>query len=273
MLDDDVIKIAIVGKPNTGKSTLSNKLLGTDTSIVSDVAGTTRDVIKGEFTYKGQKFLSLDTAGIRRRARIDENIEYYSVNRAIKAIGEADLVILLLDATEGLSDQDKKIAALACEQGRGVIIVLNKWDLMPDVKNALTAVVDRIRFLFGQMNYAPILPLSAKDGEGVNTLLQTAVKMRRQLTRKIETATLNEALARWQTEHPPPSGPKTRFSIKYGVQTSVNPVSFAFFATRPHAVRGNYASYIENKIRETLGFSLIPVTIDWRGTRKPRRNS
>jgi GTP-binding protein len=272
MYDDDVIKIAIVGKPNTGKSTLSNKLLGADTSIVSGVAGTTRDVIKGEFTYKGQKFLSLDTAGIRRRARIDENIEYYSVNRAIKAIGEADLVILLLDATEGLSDQDKKIAALACEQGRGVIIALNKWDLMPDVKNALAAVVDRIRFLFGQMNYAPILPLSAKDGEGVNTLLQTAVKMHRQLTRKIETATLNEALARWQTEHPPPSGPKTRFSIKYGVQTSANPVSFAFFATRPHAVRGNYASYIENKIRETLGFSLIPVTIDWRGTRKPRRN-
>jgi GTP-binding protein len=273
MYDDDVIKIAIVGKPNTGKSTLSNKLLGTDTSIVSGVAGTTRDVIKGEFSYKGQKFLSLDTAGIRRRARINENIEYYSVNRAIKAIGEADLVILLLDATEGLSDQDKKIAALACEQGRGVIIVLNKWDLMPDVKNALTAVVDRIHFLFGQMNYAPILPLSAKDGEGVNTLLQTAVKMHRQLTRKIETATLNEALARWQTEHPPPSGPKTRFSIKYGVQTSANPVAFAFFATRPRAVRGNYASYIENKIRETLGFSLIPVTIDWRGTRKPRRNS
>jgi GTP-binding protein len=267
----EAVKIAIIGKPNTGKSTLSNRLLGADASIVSEVAGTTRDVVRGEFTYKGQKFLSLDTAGIRRRARVDVNIEYYSVNRAIKAIGEADLVILLLDATEGLSDQDKKIAALACEQGRGVIIALNKWDLMPDTKNTLNAVIDRIRFLFGQMNYAPILPLSAKDGEGVDAILKTAVKMYRQLTRKIETATLNEALARWQGEHPPPSGPKTRFSIKYGVQTQSNPVAFAFFVTRPHAVRGNYASYIENKIRETLGFSLIPITIEWRGTRKKRR--
>ncbi|MDR1095108.1 MAG: ribosome biogenesis GTPase Der [Spirochaetaceae bacterium] len=269
--DEDLIKIAIIGKPNTGKSTLSNRLLGTDASIVSTVAGTTRDVVRGEFTYKGQKFLSLDTAGMRRKARVDEDIEYYSVNRAVKAIGEADLVILLLDATEGLTDQDKKIAALACEQGRGVIIALNKWDLMPDVKNALNAVIDRIRFLFGQMNYAPILPLSAIDGGGVDEILKTAVKMYRQLTRKIETATLNEALARWQEEYPPPSGPKTRFSIKYGVQTSTNPAAFAFFATRPHAVRGNYASYIENKIRKTLGFSLIPITIDWRGTRKKRR--
>jgi GTP-binding protein len=268
--DDEVIKIAIVGKPNTGKSTLSNRLLGAEASIVSDAAGTTRDVIEGEFTYKGQKFLSLDTAGIRRKARVSENIEYYAVNRAIKAIGDADLVILLLDAEEGLSDQDKKIAALACEAGRGVIIALNKWDLMPDVKNALNAVTDRIRFLFGRMNYAPILPLSARDGDGVDAVLQTAAKMYRQLTRKIETSTLNEALIRWQEQYPPPSGPKTRFSIKYGVQTSVNPVAFTFFVTRPKAMKGNYITYIENKIRETLGFSLIPVTVEWKGTRKPR---
>jgi GTP-binding protein len=268
LLDDEgVVKIAIVGKPNTGKSTLSNRLLGTEASIVSEVAGTTRDVIRGEFAYKGQKFVTLDTAGMRRKSKVSENIEYYSVNRAIKAIGQVDLVILLLDAAEGLSDQDKKIAALACGQGRGVIIALNKWDLMPDMKNTLSAVTDRIRFLFGQMNYAPVLPLSAQDGGGIDTLLQTAVKMHRQLTRKIETATLNEALIRWQEEYPPPSGPKTRFSIKYGVQTSVNPVAFSFFVTRPRAVKGNYASYIENKIRETLGFSLIPVTIEWRGTR------
>jgi GTP-binding protein len=265
---DETIKIAIVGKPNTGKSTLSNRLLGTDASIVSGIAGTTRDVVEGEFFYKGQRFLSLDTAGIRRKAKVSENIEYYSVNRAIKAIGEADIVVLMIDAAEGLTDQDKKITALASEQGRGVIIALNKWDLMPDVKNTLNAVTDRIRFLFGRMRYAPILPLSARDGEGIDTLLKTAVKMHGQLTRKIETSTLNEALARWQEQYPPPSGPKTRFSIKYGVQTQVNPVAFYFFATRPRAVRDNYASYIENKIRETLGFSLIPVAIEWKGTRK-----
>jgi GTP-binding protein len=266
--DNQTIKIAIVGKPNTGKSTLSNRLLGTDASIVSVVAGTTRDVVEGEFFYKGRRFLSLDTAGIRRKAKVSENIEYYAVNRAIKAIGEADIVVLMVDAAEGLSDQDKKITALASDQGRGVIIALNKWDLMPDVKNTLNAVTDRIRFLFGRMHYAPILPLSARDGEGVDALLKTAVKMHGQLMRKIETSTLNEALARWQEQFPPPSGPQTRFSIKYGVQTQVNPVAFSFFVTRPHAVKGNYASYIENKIRETLGFSLIPVKIEWKRTRK-----
>jgi GTP-binding protein len=117
------------------------------------------------------------------------------------------------------------------------------------------------------MSYAPILPLSARDGDGVDAILKTAVRMHGQLTRKIETSTLNEALARWQEQYPPPSGPKTRFSIKYGVQTSVNPVAFSFFVTRPRAMKGNYASYIENQIRETLGFSLIPVAIEWKGTR------
>jgi GTP-binding protein len=271
--DAQAVTIAIVGKPNTGKSTLSNRLLGKEASIVSPVAGTTRDVIEGEFIYKGQRFVSLDTAGVRRKARVHENIEYYSVNRAIKAIGEADIVILMIDAPQELSDQDKKIAAVACEHGRGVIIALNKWDLMPEAKNTLNAVADRIRFLFGQMTYAPILPLSAKDGEGIDALLNTALKMHRQLTRKIETSTLNEALLRWQEQYPPPSGPQTRFSIKYGVQTSVNPVAFSFFVTRPHAVKGNYAAYIENKIRATLGFSMIPVAIEWKGTRRPRRGS
>jgi GTP-binding protein len=177
----------------------------------------------------------------------------------------------MLDAVEGLTDQDKKIAALATEKGRGVIIALNKWDLMPDVKNLFNAVTDRIRFLFGQMDYAPVLPLSAKGGDGLETLLKTALKMHGQLTRKIETSTLNEALSRWQEQYPPPSGPKTRFSIKYGVQVEINPVEFHFFATRPHAVRGNYAAYIEHKIRETLGFSMIPLQIVWKGTRAARR--
>jgi GTP-binding protein len=265
-VNEDVIKIAIAGKPNTGKSTFSNRLLGKEASIVSGIAGTTRDVVEGAFSYGGRMFVSLDTAGIRRKSKVDENIEYYSVNRAIKAIGKADVVILMIDAAEGLSDQDKKITALACEQGRGVILALNKWDTMPDTPNALKAVTDRIRFLFGRMEYAPILPLSAKNGDGVDTILKTAIKMHGQLTRKIETSTLNEALIRWQEQYPPPAGPQSRFSIKYGVQTSVNPVAFSFFVSRPYAVKRNYAAYIENQIRKTLGFSLIPVRLEWRGT-------
>jgi GTP-binding protein len=268
---EGAIKIAIVGKPNTGKSTLSNVLLGKESSIVSEVAGTTRDVIEGAFTHKGQKFLSLDTAGIRRKTKVNENIEYYSVNRAIRAIGDADIVILMIDAKDGLADQDKKIAALACEKGRPVIFALNKWDLMDDTPNAFNAVSDSIRYFFGQMNYAPILPLSAKDNAGVDALLKTVVKVYAQLTRKIETSTLNEVLARWQVEYPPPSGPQTRLSIKYGVQTQANPVSFSFFVTRPKALKGNYASYIENKIRQTLGFSLVPITIEWKGSRSATR--
>ncbi|MDR2143908.1 MAG: ribosome biogenesis GTPase Der, partial [Treponema sp.] len=165
------IVLALLGKPNTGKSTLSNRLTASAASIVSPTPGTTRDVVEGSFVFRNRTFRVLDTAGIRRKSRVNENIEYYSVNRAIKAIGEADIVFLLIDAREGLSDQDKKIASLACEKGRGVILVLNKWDLMPAVKNAENAVKDRIRYFFGQMEYAPIVPLSAKDGSGVENLL------------------------------------------------------------------------------------------------------
>jgi len=170
------IRIALLGKPNTGKSTLSNRLTSSNASIVSDIPGTTRDVVEGSFSWKShagipREFVLLDTAGIRRRTKITENIEYYSVNRAIKTIHEADVVILLIDAQEGLTDQDKKIAALAHDKGCGIIMALNKWDTMPGIKNMFEAAADRIRYFFGKMEFAPILPLSAKDGTGVDKLL------------------------------------------------------------------------------------------------------
>ncbi|MDR0602033.1 MAG: ribosome biogenesis GTPase Der, partial [Treponema sp.] len=147
------VRIALLGKPNTGKSSLSNRLTSSAASIVSEIPGTTRDVVEGSFFWKGRSFQVLDTAGIRRKSKVTESIEYYSVNRAIKTIDSADIVFLVMDAEEGLSDQDKKIAALASERGRGLILVLNKWDLMPAVKNTFAAVSDRIRFLFGKMEY------------------------------------------------------------------------------------------------------------------------
>jgi GTP-binding protein len=269
--DRPPIRIALLGKPNTGKSTLSNWLTGSEASLVSEIPGTTRDVVEGTFQYRDRLFLVLDTAGIRRKARVKENIEYYSVNRAIKTIGEADLVFLLIDANGGLTDQDKKIAALAYEKGRGLILILNKWDTMPDIKNAFAAARDRVRFLFPQMDYAPVLSLCALDGKGVKELLNTAIGVYGQLTKPVETGPLNQALERWLEEYPPPVGPQTRFRLKYGVQVSVNPVKFVFFASRPQAVGETYMAYLRNRIRRDLGYSLIPIQIEIRKSGNPRR--
>jgi GTP-binding protein len=223
-------------------------------------------VVEGAFSWKGRDFVILDTAGIRRKTRVTENIEYYSVNRAIKTIGQADLVFLIIDAGEGLSEQDKKIAALAHRQGRGIIMVLNKWDAMPRVKNTFEAVSDRIRFLFGKMDFAPIVPVSARDGSGIDKLLNTAIRMYSQLVTQVETGRLNQGLERWLQEYPPPQGPRTRFKIKYAVQSSANPVNFILFVSRPQAVSESYISYLKNKIRKDLGFSLVPVGIEIRAS-------
>jgi GTP-binding protein len=258
------IRIAVLGKPNTGKSTLSNRLTASNASIVSEIPGTTRDVVEGSFVWKSREFVILDTAGIRRKSKVSENIEYYSVNRAIKTISEADIVLLMIDAQEGLTEQDKKIAALAHDQGRGIIMVLNKWDTVPPVKNAFEAMSDRIHFLFGQMEYAPIVPVCARDGTGVDKLLNTALRMYGQLITRVETGRLNQALERWLAESPPPSGPRTRFKVKYAVQSSANPARFIFFVSRLHVVSEAYVSYLRNRIRKDLGFSLIPVLVEIR---------
>ncbi|MDR2659980.1 MAG: ribosome biogenesis GTPase Der [Spirochaetaceae bacterium] len=268
---ENLIKISIVGKPNTGKSTLSNRLCSEAASIVSDIPGTTRDVIEGRFVWKGVDFEVMDTAGIRRKSRVNENIEYYSVNRAIKTMDEADIIVLMVDAPEGFSDQDKKIASLACDKGRGVIFALNKWDAMPDIKNAFNAARDSLYFSLAQMKYAPVLALSAKNGEGVGALLNTAVKMFEQLNRFTETSTFNDFLERAQSQNPPPHGPQTRFKIKYGVQISANPVVFRLFVSRPAAFTNAYHSYICNQIRKELSYDMIPITLEIRPSRKGKR--
>ncbi|MDR0759065.1 MAG: ribosome biogenesis GTPase Der [Treponema sp.] len=267
------IRIALLGKPNTGKSTLSNRLTASEGSIVSPAPGTTRDVVEGTFMYRNRQFRILDTAGIRRKSKVTENIEYYSVNRAVKSIDEADIVFLLIDAQEGLTDQDKKIAALAHDRGRGVILTLNKWDAMPTVKNTFQAVRDRIRFFFGQMEFAPIVPISAADGSGVEELLKLALRVYSQLIIHIDTGPLNQALEKWLEEYPPPVGPQTRFKVRYAVQVSDNPVKFVIFVSRPQAVTEPYIAYLRNRIRRDLGFSLIPVDIEIRGSSGPGKRA
>ena len=258
------IRIALLGKPNTGKSTLANRLTSSAASIVSEIPGTTRDVVEGAFSWKKHRFCILDTAGIRRKSKVEEDIEYYSVNRSIKTIDEADIIFLIIDAQESLTDQDKKIAALAHDKGRGIILVLNKWDTMPKTKNAFEAVKDRIHFLFGQMEYAPILPLSALDGSGIEKLLNTALRMYEQLKRQIKTPELNQALEKWLAESPPPSGTRKRFKLRYAVQTGANPVRFAFFTSGRGQVSDTYIAYLRNRIRRDLGFSLVPITVEIR---------
>ena len=266
---DRPIKVAILGKPNTGKSTLSNRLTHSEKSIVCDYAGTTRDVVEGEFNYAGKNFRVLDTAGIRRKAKVHDDVEYYSVNRAIKTLDECDIVFLLIDAVEGLAEQDKKICSLAFERGRGIIFVLNKWDLREDQGNkAVKAVREWINIMFGQMDFAPILPLSALEGKGIKDLLNTAIDMYEQLNRKIGTASLNNALQDWLERYPPPASKTAHFKIRYMTQASTNPVSFVIFATRPEVVPEPYVTYLKNRIREDLGFDHIPIQVEFKGSRQ-----
>ena len=266
--EEHPIRIAIVGKPNTGKSTLSNRLTHTNASIVSDYAGTTRDVVEGEFEYAGKKFQVLDTAGIRRKVKVKENVEYYSVNRAIKSLDKADVVFHMIDAQEGLAEQDKKIISLAHERGRGIIFVLNKWDTQDQDRKTIKKAEDNIRIMFGHMNYAPIVCLSALEGKGIKLLMNTALEVYEQLNRKIDTSSLNSALKDWVAAYPPPASRAGNFKIKYAVQTSTNPVSFLLFATRPEVVQDSYLAFLKNRIRNDLGFDKIPVQLEFKASRK-----
>ena len=265
---DIPIRVAILGKPNTGKSTLSNRLTHTEASIVSDYAGTTRDVVEGSFQYNGRNFKILDTAGIRRKAKVTENVEYYSVNRAIKTLDECDIVFIMIDAQEGLAEQDKKICSLAYERGRGIIFVLNKWDTQEKGRTAIKKAEENIRIMFGQMNYSPIICISALEGEGIKLLLDTALELYAQVTRKVSTSVLNTALKDWLFKYPPPASKTAHFKIRYMVQTGVNPVSFVIFATRPEVVPQTYVTFLKNRIREDLGFDKIPVQLELKASRK-----
>ncbi|MGP1509625.1 MAG: ribosome biogenesis GTPase Der [Treponema lecithinolyticum] len=262
------IKIAVMGKPNTGKSTLCNRLTGSDASIVSDYAGTTRDVVEGKFSFKGKNFVVLDTAGIRRKAKVKENVEYYSVNRAIKTLDKADVMLYLMDASEGLTEQDKKVIALAHERGRAIVFVLNKWDMQVQDKKTVREAENNIRIMFAHMAYAPIVEISAKEGTGIKDLLNTVLQLYKQLNRKIDTGPLNTALSQWVASYPPPASKSSHFSIRYAVQTSTNPVSFLLFVTKPESVPSAYEAYLKNKIRSDLGFSHIPVTMELKASRR-----
>lgn len=270
---DESIKLLIMGKPNTGKSTLINLLTGREVSIVSPIAGTTRDFTKGSFSYKGKDFTVIDTAGIRRKSKVEEDVEYYSVNRAIKAIDESDVVLLMIDAVEGLAEQDKKIANLIVRRGKGIILVLNKIDTLFSSPGALDAALDRIRFLFPLLSFAPSVGISALYAEEIGTLLDTVNKVWKELNKRVGTGELNTALKTWQDSQSAPRGSEGHFKVQYGTQISSNPVRFLFFVNRITNFPETYISYLKNSIRSTFGLKDIPVDISLRERKRSESNN
>ncbi len=260
----DIIRLAILGQPNTGKSTLVNRLTDSTNSLVSSQPGTTRDVIEGAFEWGSHRFMVLDTAGIRRKSKVTENVEYYSVNRAISTIRDAEVVVLLVDAEKGLTDQDKKISALVVEKGRGIVLALSKWDLMPKIGNQFQAIRDRIDFLFPILRFAPLVPISGLTGSGVDNVLDAVVKIRSQLHSRVETGILNRHLAKWVEENPPPIRARRRPKIKYMTQVDRLPVTFVAFVSSRRAFAESYVQYLRNRIRADFGLDKIPIRLELR---------
>ncbi len=262
--DAPSIRLAILGKPNTGKSTLMNRLTGADHSLVSNKPGTTRDVIEAQFEFRGQRYELVDTAGIRRKSRVEEDLEYYSVNRAIGSIVSSDIVLLVIDSGEGVTDQDKKIASLVIEKGKGLVLVLNKWDTLEKIPNLRNAQEDRVRFLFPILEFAPIVPLSALEGDGVAELMSTLYKVWKQLQRKVETPKINKAMKEWNQHYSPPRDRRNVYRVRYITQISANPVRFLLFVNRKRGFPGGWIQYLINRIRKEFGFQMVPIGIELR---------
>jgi GTP-binding protein len=258
--NDSLIKIAIVGKPNVGKSSLLNKITQKERSIVSNIPGTTRDIIDESITYKNHEFRFLDTAGIRKKSKVSEDIEYYSVNRSIKAINDADITLLVIDSLEDVSEQDKKITDQIVKNGKGLIVLFNKMDLYDNSEEAIKKRREILEFKFPQISYAPTLAVSAVTGKGIGSLLEKILLVKGNLNRKITTSKLNafiqDVVKRYQ-----PSSKKGVLRISYGVQSSIAPVEFIFFLNNVSLIGDNYRQYINNRLREYFHYEGVPIKI------------
>ena len=258
--EEKIIKIAILGKPNVGKSSLLNCIVGKERSIVSPIPGTTRDIIDEKFIFENNNFTILDTAGIRKKSKVVENVEYYSVNRAIKSIDLADLVFLVIDSMEDVSDQDKKIASQIIKKGKGLIFVLNKWDLNKINNTSIKEKKEMLFYKFPVLNYAPVINTSAKTGEGIKSLIKTSLKVYDELHKRIDTSMLNRFVEDIVKEYPP-SSKKGILKIYYCTQIETAPVKFMIFVNKLSLINSNYQKYIINKLRESFGYSGIPIEI------------
>lgn len=258
-LDEDTPKIAIIGKPNVGKSSIINKLLGEERVIVSDIAGTTRDAIDTRIRRNGKEYIMIDTAGIRRKSRIKEDIEYYSIVRTVSAVSRADVVILVIDAKEGITEQDAKIAGIAHERGKGIIVAVNKWDLVEKDGKTMNEYKKKLREVLSYMPYAEFIFISALTGQRLNKIFELVDVVIEYHSLRIATGVLNEILAEAIAMQQPPSDKGRRLKIFYITEVSVKPPTFILFVNSKKLMHYSYTRYIENKIREAFGFIGTPL--------------
>lgn len=266
---EDYVKVAVVGRPNVGKSSLVNRLLGKERVIVSEEPGTTRDAIDVPVEQKGCKMLLMDTAGLRRRSKVKEDVEYYSVVRALKAARRAEVVLVMLDAVEGFTEQDQKIAGIAHEAGKGLIFVVNKWDLVSSTEKETRDFRERVREEFAFASYAPVLLISALTGRGVDKIGDLVVKVDAESKKRLPTALLNDLLQDALLVNPPPSKKGKKPRIFYVTQPHVQPPTFVFFANDPGLVHFSYVRYLENRLREAFGFEGVPLRLKVKPKKEP----
>jgi GTP-binding protein len=262
--DDESIKVAILGRPNVGKSTLLNNLLGEDRAIVSPIAGTTRDATDTRFIWEDQEFTLIDTAGIRRRGKIDPGVEKYSVLRAIKALRRADVALILVDAEEGITSQDVHIAGMLIEETASTIVLVNKWDLVEKDSHTIYQYTDDLRSSLSFMPFVPLLFVSAKSGQRISKIMPTVTEVYEARFRRIATSDMNRLMRDVIGKHPPPQKGGVRVKFNYATQASVNPPTFVFFVSKPEWVHFSYRRYIENQIREEFPFPGTPIRLFFR---------
>lgn len=257
--DEEIINVAIIGKPNVGKSSLVNKISGTNRTIVSDIAGTTRDTTDTFVENKYGKFNFIDTAGLRRKSRVNDEIEKYSIIRARMAVERANVCVIMIDATEGFTEQDSKVAGIAIEQGKACIIAVNKWDAVEKDGNTMKEYRDKLAVDFSFMSYAPFIFISAKTGQRIDRLYEMIVFVHSQNSMRISTGRLNEVLAAATARVQPPTDKGKRLKIYYMTQASTRPPTFVFFVNNAELFHFSYQRYLENQIRDIFGLDGTPV--------------